>query len=80
MLKHIKPFVPAQMLQPIKDKLQNYQNRAARIIADASYEIRSADVFQTPEWENLESRRFITKATLMYKILNDHSAQNLKSY
>ena len=101
MLKRIKPFVPAQMLQPIysamiqpyfdycsplwhtcnktlKDKLQKYQNRAARIIAGASYEIRSADVLQTLKWENLESRRVITKATLMYKILNDHSAQNLK--
>ena len=50
-----------------------YQNRAARIIAGASYEIRCADVLQTLEWENLESRRVI-----MYKILNDHSAQNLK--
>ena len=101
MLKRIKPFVPAQMLQPIysaliqpyfdycsplwdtcnktlKDKLQKYQNRAARIIAGASYEIRSADVLQALEWEDLESRRIITKATLMYKILNDYSAPNLK--
>ena len=62
----------------LKDKLQKYQNRAARIIAGASYEIRSADVLQTLEWENLESRRVITKATLMYKILNEYSAQNLK--
>ena len=101
MLKRIKPFVPAQTLQPIysaliqpyfdycsplwdtcnktlKDKLQKYQNRAARIIAGASYEIRSADVLQALEWEDLESRRIITKATLMYKILNDYSASNLK--
>ena len=101
MLKRIKPFVPAQMLQPIysaliqpyfdycsplwdtcnktlKDKLHKYQNRAARIIAGASYEIRSADVLQALEWEDLESRRIITKATLMYKILNDYSAPNLK--
>ena len=62
----------------LKDKLQKYQNRAARIIAGASYEIRSADVLQVLEWENLESRRIITKATLMYKILNDYSAPNLK--
>ena len=100
-LKRIKPFVPAQMLQPIysaliqpyfdycsplwdtcnktlKDKLQKYQNRGARIIAGASYKIRSADVLQALEWEDLESRRIITKATLMYKILNDYSAPNLK--
>ena len=62
----------------LKDKLQKYQNRAARIIAGASYEIRSADVLQALEWEDLESRRIITKATLMYKILNDYSAPNLK--
>ena len=36
----------------LKDKLQKYQNRAARIIAGASYEIRSADVLQALEWEN----------------------------
>ena len=101
MLKRIKPFVQAQMLQPIysaliqpyfdycsplwdscnktlKDKLQKYQNRAERIIAGASYEIRSAEVLQALEWENLQSRRIISKATLMYKILNDYSAPNLK--
>ena len=58
----------------LKDKLQKYQNTAARIIAGASYEIRSADILQALEWENLESRRIITKDTLMYKILNDYSA------
>ena len=62
----------------LKDKLQKYQNRAARIIAGATYEIRSGDVLQALEWENLESRRIITKATLMYKISNDYSAPNLK--
>ena len=46
--------------------------------AGTSYEIRSADVLQALEWEDLESRRIITKATLMYKILNDYSAPNLK--
>ena len=47
-------------------------------MAGASYEIRSVDVFQALEWEDLESRRIMTKATSMYKILNDYSAPNLK--
>jgi hypothetical protein len=37
----------------LKDKLQKFQNRAARIIAGASYEIRSADILRALEWENL---------------------------
>ena len=41
----------------LKDKLQKYQNRAARIIAGARYEIRSADVLRSLAWENLETRR-----------------------
>jgi hypothetical protein len=41
----------------LKDKLQKFQNRAAIIIAGASYEIRSADVLRAIEWENLDCRR-----------------------
>jgi hypothetical protein len=33
------------------DKLQKFQNRAARIIAGASYEIDSAVVLETLGWE-----------------------------
>jgi hypothetical protein len=47
----------------LRDNLQKFPNRAARIIAGASYEIRSADVLRTLDWENLETRwHFITKA------------------
>ena len=46
----------------LRDNLQKFQNRAARIIAGASYEIRSADVLRTLDWENLETRWHITKA------------------
>ena len=41
----------------LKIKLQKFQNRAARIIAGASYEIRFADVLRALERENLDSRR-----------------------
>ena len=63
----------------LQDKLQKYQNRAARAISGASYETRSIDVLESLGWETLEKRRLRNKAVLMYKILNDHSAPNLKN-
>ena len=39
----------------LKDKLQKFQNRAARIIAGASFETRSADVFRSLAWDDLET-------------------------
>ena len=58
----------------LQDKLQKYQNRAARVISGASYETRSTDVLESFGWETLEKRRLRSKAILMYKILNDHCA------
>jgi hypothetical protein len=60
------------------DKLQKFQNRTARIIAGASYEIESAVVLQTLGWETLKSRRQKMKSILLCKILNDYTAPNLK--
>jgi 2-keto-4-pentenoate hydratase/2-oxohepta-3-ene-1,7-dioic acid hydratase in catechol pathway len=60
------------------DKLQKFQNRAARIIAGASYEIELAVVLETLGWETLKSRRQKMKSILLYKILNDYTAPNLK--
>ena len=62
----------------LQNKLQKYQNRAARVISGASYETRSTDVLESLGWDTLEKRRLRNKAVLMYKILNDHSAPNLK--
>ena len=64
--------------QRLKDKLQKFQNRVARIIVGASYEIRSADVLRSLAWENLETRRRTTKSILMYKVLNDYIGPTLK--
>ena len=69
------PPLPCKWLQ---DKLQKYQNRAARVISGAGYETRSTDVLESLGWETLEKRRLRNKAVLMYKILNDHSAPILK--
>ena len=46
----------------LKEKLQKFQNRAARIIADAGYKIPSADVLDSLGWEKLEERRKLNKA------------------
>ena len=63
----------------LKEKLQKFQNRAARIIAGASYETPSADVLETLGWEALEVRRKRNKAILMYRILNNQlGASSLK--
>ena len=60
------------------DKLQKFQNRAARIIAGLSYEINSADVLESLGWETLDSRRQRIKSVFLYKIINDYTAPNLK--
>ena len=62
----------------LQDKLQKFENRAARIITGASYDVRSADVLDTLGWETLDARRSRNKSILMCKILNDHTAPNLK--
>ena len=63
----------------LKDKLQKVQNRAGRIIKGSSYDVRSADVLNNLKWQTLDTRRFHTKATLIYKILNDLSAPQLSN-
>ena len=62
----------------LQDKLQKFQNRAARIITGASYDVRSAEVLDTLGWETLDARRSRNKSILMYKKINDHTAPNLK--
>ncbi len=62
----------------LKDKLQKFQNRAAGIIAGASFETRSADVLRSLAWDDLETRRCTIKSILLYKVLNDYTGPNLK--
>ena len=57
----------------LKTKLQKLQNRAARIITRAGYEIRSMDILTRLNWCDLETRRMQHKATLMYKVVNGMS-------
>ena len=71
---HIEYICKKACAGKLKDKLQKIQNRAGRVITGSSYDVRSADVLNNLKWKTLETRRFHTKATLMYKILNDLSA------
>ena len=61
----------------LKDKLQRFQTRAARVILGANY-THSVDLFNTLSWDTLENRRTGAKSVLMYKILNDHTAPGLR--
>ena len=62
----------------LKDKLQKFQNRAAKIIAGVSFDTRSTDVLRSLGWNELEVRRRNSKLLLIYKILNDYTGPNLK--
>ena len=53
----------------LKNKLQKFQSRAARVITGASYDVRSTDILTRGEK---------SKAVFMYKVLNDHAAPGLK--
>ena len=48
------------------------------MIIGSTYDIRSIDVLDQLGWETLEQKRNYTKSMLMYKIINDHAAFNLK--
>jgi len=63
----------------LNDKLLTFQSRAARVLTGANYDIRSADIIQTLSWDTLDTRRLRAKSTLIYKILNDDTAPNLRS-
>lgn len=62
----------------LKEKLQKLQNRAARVISGVSYETRSSDILQALSWKNVEERHKKNKSILMYKVLNNHTAPNLR--
>ena len=61
----------------LKDKLQRFQSRAARVLTGENYDIHSADVIQILSWDTLDAR--LSKSTLMYKVLNDDIVPNLRN-
>ena len=62
----------------LKDKLQRFQTRAARVILGANHDTHSVDLLNMFSWDTLENRRSGAKSVLMYKILNEHTAPGLR--
>ena len=62
----------------LQDKLQKFQNRAARVITGADYDVRSSEVLNSLGWEKLANRRALNKLVFLYKVLENHTAPNLK--
>ena len=64
----------------LSDKLQNLQNRAARVITRSSYDTSASFLLNRLQWDNLSTRRKKLKATLMFKTnkgLSPATLQNL---
>ena len=67
----------------VSEKIQQLQNRAARIVTLSNYETRSKDLLDELGWEVLEDRIVrqiaILIEFLMYKITHDISAPYLRN-
>jgi hypothetical protein len=55
----------------LSSRLQKLQNRAARIIMNLRYKTAGIEAINPLGWEPLETRRAISKAKQMNKVLND---------
>ena len=62
----------------LKDNLQTLQNRAARIIYGANYDIRSKGILKNLQLDSLDVRRKKLKCVFLYKVLNGISAPCLR--
>ena len=62
----------------LRDNLQTLQNRAARIISAAEYDIRSKDILKNLQLDSLNVRRKKLKCVFLYKVLNGISATCLR--
>ena len=54
--------------QELSNRLQKLENRTARVITQASYEVRSSDLLVELDWETLHYRRMNNSAIMMHKI------------
>lgn len=60
----------------LSSRLQRLQNRAARIITNQSYDVRSANILSELKWDNLTIRRDKHLSLMVYNTLN----KNVPSY
>ena len=55
----VQPYTCGKLL---KDKLQRFQSRAARVLTGASYDVRSADLIDSLFWQTLDDGRPCAKS------------------
>ena len=66
------------MCETLADKLQNLQNRAARIITGAPYRsVSTNEMFDKLKWSSLSRKRSEKQAIMMFKIKNGTAPQYL---
>lgn len=61
------------------EKLQKFQNRAARVITGRTYETRTSDVLEELDWQPLMKRFEANKSVFMYKIRNNKLPPSMMS-
>ena len=64
----------------LKEKLQRFQNRAARVVTGAKFDVSSTELLELLNWKNLENRFKLNKLSLMYNILNNGTAPCLRDF
>ena len=57
----------------LKNRLQKFQNRAARIITGKSYDVPFFEWLPNLKWMSLEKKRINSKLLFVYKIINGHT-------
>ena len=62
------------------DKLQQLQNRVARILTFSSYDINADLLIKRLGWRKLDSQRKIQKAVVVYKSLNGLAPDYLQPF
>ena len=62
----------------LSDKLQKFQNRAARVITKSPFDTSSNLLLAMLKWEKLSLRRKKQKALIMYKTLNEFAPEYLQ--
>ena len=61
----------------LREKLQKFQNRAARVITNSSYDVSSSSLLEALDWDKLYTDRMKQKAILMHKTINKRTPQYL---
>ena len=67
------PFWDIYCETGLKDRLQKFQNWAARVISGATYDVQSIDLLESVDWKIYNQGEKKLKSISMYKILNNHT-------